>query len=352
MDAELVADTAQKPLARTPLHDLHRALGARLTPFAGYEMPVQYPSGVIAEHLHTRAAAGLFDVSHMGQALLEGAHALEDLEGLVPGDLIDLEPGFMRYTQLLDAEGGILDDLMATRLPDEAGRQRVYLVVNAGGKEADFALIDKALPACRLTRLDDLALLALQGPEAAAALAALLPGVERMTALPAAAAEDFAKALLADPRVKPAGLGARDSLRLEAGFCLCGHDIDASTDPVEAGLSWSIGKRRRLEGGFPGFARIARAIAHGPARKRVGLLLEGRQPAREGAAIETADGRPVGVVTSGGYAPSLGRPVAMGYVEAASAKAGAPLRLILRGKPAEARVVALPFVPYRYVRGA
>ncbi|WP_395698339.1 glycine cleavage system aminomethyltransferase GcvT [Methylocella sp.] len=366
-------------LARTPLFDLHLSLGARLVAFAGYEMPVQYPDGVIAEHLHARAGAGLFDVSHMGQALLEGEGALEAFERLVPGDLRSLAPGRMRYTQLLDEAGGILDDLMATRLPDAGGAQRLLLVVNAAGKRVDFAHIRAALPALALTPLKDCALLALQGPQAADALRAHLPGVEKLAfmtggdfeaggrrlfvsrsgytgedgfeiSLPADFAEAFARALLADPRVRPIGLGARDSLRLEAGLPLCGHDIDSSTDPVEAGLAWSISRRRRAEGGFPGFSRVARALSEGPSRKRVGFLVEGRQPAREDAAVEAPDGRAIGVLTSGGYAPSLSRPIAMGYVEAGEARVGARVALLARGRRLDASLVALPFVPHRYVR--
>ncbi|PNG25908.1 glycine cleavage system aminomethyltransferase GcvT [Methylocella silvestris] len=373
--------SAVLPLARTPLYDLHCELGARLVPFAGYEMPVQYPPGVIAEHLHTRAGAGLFDVSHMGQALFEGAHALRAFERLAPGDIATLHSGQMRYTQLLDANGQILDDLMVTRLADEGGRQRLFLVVNAASKEADFAHISAALPGFALTPLPQLALLALQGPQAAEVLENIVPVVSRLAfmrsaefefdgfrlrisrsgytgedgfeiSLPAAKAEAFARTLLFDPRVLPVGLGARDSLRLEAGLCLCGHDIDATTDPVEAGLLWSISKRRRVEGGFPGFARVAEAIARGPARRRVGFILDGKAPAREGAEIETPDGRAIGRLTSGGYAPSLGRPIAMGYVAAQEAIVGAAVNLIVRGKPAPARIAATPFTPHAYVRRA
>ncbi|ACK50186.1 glycine cleavage system T protein [Methylocella silvestris BL2] len=373
--------SAPLPLARTPLYDLHLELGARLVPFAGYEMPVQYPPGVIAEHLHTRAKAGLFDVSHMGQALFEGAHALRAFERLTPGDIASLNPGQMRYTQLLDANGHILDDLMVTRLANEGGRQRLFLVVNAASKAADFAHISAALPGFALTPLPQLALLALQGPQAAEVLEKIVPVVSRLTfmrsaefevdgvrlrisrsgytgedgfeiSLPAAKAEVFARTLLSDPRVFPVGLGARDSLRLEAGLCLCGHDIDGATDPVEAGLLWSISKRRRVEGGFPGFARLAQVMARGPERRRVGLILDGKAPAREGAEIETPDGRAIGRLTSGGYAPSLGRPIAMGYVAAAEAVVGAPVNLIVRGKPTPARIAATPFMPHAYVRGA
>jgi len=377
-------------LARTPLDQLHHSLGARMAPFAGYAMPVQYKTGIIAEHLHTRARAGLFDVSHMGQAILEGPRAARRLEALAPGDIAGLLPGRMRYTQLLDPAGHILDDLMVTRLPDEGGRERLFLVVNAGPKCADFAHLAAALPDLALIRLDDRGLLALQGPKAAEVLsrrlrasalsesavreAAEMPfmsardvalGGLRLTisrsgytgedgfeiSLPASAAPAFAQELLSDPDVLPIGLGARDSLRLEAGLCLYGHDIDASTDPVEAGLSWSIPKRRREEGGFPGAEPILRAIAEGPSRRRVGFLLEGKAPAREGAKIATPDGKVIGSVTSGGFAPSLGQSIAMGYVESACAVIGAPVCLFVRDKPLAAKVASMPFVPHNYYRG-
>lgn len=378
-------------LAHTPLHDLHRALGARMAPFAGYDMPVCYPTGIIAEHLHTRAAAGLFDVSHMGQAILEGPGAARRLESLTPGDIAGLAPGQMRYSQLLDPDGRILDDLMVTRLPDEDGRERLFLVVNAGVKAADFARLAAELPDLDLDVLADRALLALQGPKAAEVLrrrlqAASAPdsAIEALTdmafmsargvdlpglplwvsrsgytgedgfeiSLPAAAAIDFAQALLAEPEVLPIGLGARDSLRLEAGLCLYGHDIDQTTNPVEAGLLWSIPRRRREQGGFPGAEAIRRAIAEGPSRRRVGLLLDGKAPAREGSEIVGPEGQSIGRLTSGGFAPSLGRPIGMGYVDAAHAIVGAPVSLMARGKPLAARVVSMPFTPHAYYRGA
>lgn len=368
-------------LAHTPLHELHQELGARFAPFAGYAMPVHYPAGILKEHLHARASAGLFDVSHMGQAILDGSAAARALESLTPGDIESLRPGQMRYTQLLDEQGHILDDLMVTRLFDENGRQRLFLVVNAAAKIADFAQIAGAAPNCELTILDDRAMLALQGPKAAAILERRVAGVSELAfmsardfdvsgvpiqisrsgytgedgfeiSIPAAEAMNFAKGLLTDADVLPIGLGARDSLRLEAGLCLCGHDIDATTDPVEAGLLWSISRRRREHGGFPGFAQITEAIAHGPSRRRVGFLVEGKAPAREGSDIETLEGRRIGRLTSGGFAPSLGRPIGMGYVEAGAAKAGASVNLIIRGKAALASVVAMPFVPHAYHRGA
>ncbi len=368
-------------LAHTPLHALHQALGARFAPFAGYDMPVHYPAGIIKEHLHTRTGAGLFDVSHMGQAILEGKDAARGLESLSPGDFATLLPGRMRYTQLLDANGRILDDLIVTRLDDDNGRQRLLLIVNAAAKAADFAHIARALQNCDLTILDDVAILAFQGPKAAAVLERRVAGVSGMAfmsvrdfdkdgvplkisrsgytgedgfeiSMPAGAATKFAESLLADPNVLPVGLGARDSLRLEAGLCLCGHDIDATTDPVEAGLLWSISKRRREQGGFPGFGRIADAIAAGPSRRRVGFLVEGKAPAREGADIETLEGRRIGRLTSGSFAPSLGRPIGMGYVEAGAAKIGASVNLIIRGRAAPATIASMPFVPHAYHRGA
>jgi len=368
---------------RTPLYALHLSLGARMVPFAGYEMPVQYPSGILAEHLHTRTGAGLFDVSHMGQATIEGpdhATAARALEALCPADLLGLEPGRQRYSQLLNSEGGIVDDFMASRPPDADGT--IALVVNASRKAVDFELLRKSLPASvKLTPHSDRALVALQGPKAAAALARLAPGqdigsmpfmsVRPMTiagfktyvgrsgytgedgfeiSLAAAEAEAFARFLLEQPEVKPIGLGARDSLRLEAGLCLYGHELDESIDPIEAGLAWSIQKRRRVEGGFAGAARIQAALAQGSARKRVGIRFEGRAIAREGAEITDASGAVVGRVTSGGFGPSVGAPVAMGYVAAAHAKIGTPVSVLVRGNPLAATIAALPFHPHSYYR--
>jgi aminomethyltransferase len=335
-------DKVSETLLSTPLNALHRAQGARMTPFAGYDMPVQYAGGIIAEHLHTRMAAGLFDVSHMGQAFLAGPGARARFETLVPGDLVALAQDRIRYTQLLNARGGVLDDLMATHWPsDTNGDERLFLVVNAARKAQDFAHIAANLPDLKLDILDTRALLALQGPLAADALARILPGADaqpfmsmrRMMldgvelyvsrsgytgedgfemSIPDRQAEGFAQRLLGDPRVNLIGLGARDSLRLEAGLCLYGHDIDEDTTPAEADLLWSISKRRRVEGGFPGAAIVQAQIAGGLARKRVGLALDGKAPAREGAEITNGDGAIIGRVTSGGFAPSLGRPNAMG----------------------------------------
>ena len=367
---------ADAPLAKTPLHDLHVALGARMVPFAGYDMPVQYPTGILTEHLHTRAAAGLFDVSHMGQAFLEGEGVAGKLEKLLPGDIAGLAEGAIRYSQLLDGNGGILDDLMVTRISDDL----LFLVVNAGCKAQDFAHIAASLDDCRLGVLADRALLALQGPKAAEVLARFAPETAQMAfmtwremtidgvklyvsrsgytgedgfeiSIPSAAARGFAEKLLAQPEVKPIGLGARDSLRLEAGLCLYGHDIDTTTNPIEAGLAWSISKRRRAEGGFPGASVVQAALAGGVARKRVGILPDGKAPAREGTDIADAQGRIIGKITSGGFSPSLGRPIAMGYVEIAHAQIDAPVTLIVRGKPMPARIAGMPFVPNRYFRG-
>ena len=369
---------------RTPLYPLHVELGARFTPFAGYEMPVQYRSGILAEHLHTRSLAGLFDVSHMGQAFLDGPDhktTARALENLTPADIVGLAPGRQRYTQLLNADGGIVDDLMATRPPGANGC--IALVVNAERKAADFAALRAALPAnVVLTVADDAALVALQGPAAASVLARLAPGagVETMAfmssqplaldgfdvtvsrsgytgedgfeiSLPAEDAVAFVRRLLAESEVEPIGLGARDTLRLEAGLCLYGHELDETTDPVEAGLTWSIPKRRRAEGGFPGAARIQAALADGPPRKRVGLRLLGRAPARAGAEIIDVSGEPIGRVTSGGFGPSIGAPIAMGYVTRDHAEIGAPVGLVVRGKPLPASVDALPFHPHAYYRG-
>ncbi len=376
---------SNEALARTPLDALHRALGARMVPFAGYEMPVQYRDGIVAEHLHTRAHAGLFDVSHMGQALILPARAGEDpavaLERLMPGDIRGLKPGRQRYSMLLNDAGGIIDDLMVAR--QDAPDGRLFLVVNAARKEGDFALLAERLgDAIRIERLEDRALVALQGPEAAAALSVVVPGVEALSfmqagafawqgadlwisrsgytgedgfeiSLPADRAEGFVRRLLDDARVRPVGLGARDSLRLEAGLCLHGHDIDETTDPVEADLVFAIAKRRREAGDFPGAARILKALRDGPARRRVGLLLDGRAIAREGAEILDAPaGRPVGRVTSGTFSPTLQRPVAMGYVEASCAEPGRTVGVVVRRRTVPAEIAALPFVPHRYVRRA
>ena len=360
-------------LLRTPLHGLHLELGAKMVPFAGYDMPVQY-DGVMAEHNHTRQACGLFDVSHMGQARVTGDEAA--LEALITADLSELELGAQKYALLLNAEGGIMDDLMVSR-PDGRG---LFLVVNAACKAKDFAYMmahfgDRA----GLTVLADRALLALQGPEAHAVMAALCPPAAKLVfmqagrytlagydvlisrsgytgedgfeiSVPNADAKGLARALLADERVKPIGLGARDSLRLEAGLCLYGHDMDETRGPVEAGLVWAVAKSRRARADFPGAERFLAECEAGPKEKRVGLKLLDRAPAREGAEI-AHDGETVGVVTSGGFGPTVGGPIAMGYVRADLARPGVKLDLIVRGKPRPAEIVKTPFVPQRYYRG-
>jgi aminomethyltransferase len=366
------------PLKRTPLYDLHRELGARIVPFAGYEMPVQYPTGILVEHAQTRNACGLFDVSHMGQVRLTakpGKNAAKALETLVPGDIAGLAPGQQRYTQFTNDAGGILDDLMVTSTGDH-----LQLVVNAACKDADLAHIQAGLSdACEIEPMFARGLLALQGPQAVTVLSRLAPqvaGMKFMTgafvviegarcyvtrsgytgcdgyeiSTPADAADPIARKLLGHPEVKPIGLGARDSLRLEAGLCLYGHDIDTTTTPVEAVLLWSIGKERRVQGGFPGAAVIQKQIAEGAPRKRVGLLPEGKAIAREGAEIAIA-GKVVGKVTSGGFAPTLGRAVAMGYVDKAQSSNGTRVELLVRGKPVPAEIVPMPFVKHAYYRG-
>lgn len=369
-----------KPLL---LAQLHAGLGARFAPFAGYDMPVQF-EGILAEHAWVRAQAGLFDVSHMGPAFLFGPEgegfeeAARRLEKLVPSDLIGLKPGQQRYSVLLNEQGGIEDDLIIGRPADPDWAHGLYVVVNAGCKEADFGRI-AGMTGLRVDRQDDRALLALQGPLAKSVLERLVPGVSRLFFMQFASfdsafgqlvisrsgytgedgfevlvrpdqAKDFAQALLSQPEVKPIGLGARDTLRLEAGLCLYGHDLDAGTSPIEADLAWIIQKRRRLAGDFPGAARVLGELAAGPARKRMGLLLTDRAPAREGAQIQ-ADGRIIGAVTSGGFAPSLQRAISMGHIEAAFAQLGKRVDILVRGQPREAEITALPFVPHRYVKG-
>ncbi|MEX2453305.1 MAG: glycine cleavage system aminomethyltransferase GcvT [Rhodospirillaceae bacterium] len=363
-------------LKRTPLYDLHVALGGRMVPFAGYEMPVQYPAGILAEHLHTRAAASLFDVSHMGQVALRGDDPAAALETLVPGDISGLGAGRMRYTMFTNDNAGILDDLMVTNVGDY-----LFVVVNAACKDADIAHLRTGLPrGTTIEPLADRALLALQGPAAAAVIERFAPGAAGMSfmsalpfeidgsrlavtrsgytgedgyeiSVPAADAARIAELLLAEEEVAPAGLGARDSLRLEAGLCLYGHDIDEMTSPVEAGLAWSIGKRRRDEGGFPGAAVVQAQLRDGTARRRVGVVPDGRAPARENTQITDGDGNPVGRITSGGFGPTAGGPVAMGYVETPHATPGTALQLVVRGTLRPGHVSKMPFVPHRYFRG-
>lgn len=364
---------------KTPLYDLHVTLDARMVPFAGYAMPVQYPAGIIAEHGAARSAAGLFDVSHMGQAILRGDDPATSFERLVPGDICGLEPGRMRYTLLLNDGGGIRDDLMVTRI-DDKGAPALFLVVNAACKDADFAHIAASLAdEAELQILNDSALLALQGPKAEGVLAELAPACRDLVfmqgaemrvgdvdayvtrsgytgedgyeiSVPSAAAAGLAERLLDHDDVSPVGLGARDSLRLEAGLCLYGHDIDETTSPIEAGLAWAVGKRRREAADFPGGRAILDQLADGPQRRRVGLRPEGRAPVREGAVIRDGAGNAIGVVTSGGFGPTVGGPVAMGYVDAGSAGTGTELNIELRGRTVAARVADLPFVPANYKR--
>ncbi len=373
-----LADLETSSLNRLGLHDLHVRLGARMVPFAGYEMPVQYSAGVMQEHLHTRRAAGLFDVSHMGQVILRPKSTMEALalafEAMMPVDVLGVAEGRQRYGLFTDAGGGILDDLMFANRGDH-----LFVVVNAARKAHDVAHLTAGLgAAAEVLPLADRALLAVQGPGAEAALGAILPGATGMrfmdfrafgetwvsrsgytgedgfeVSLPASGAGAFAEALLAQPGVAPVGLGARDSLRLEAGLCLYGHDIDTTTSPVEAGLGWAIPKARRQggsrEGGFPGAACILRELAEGPPRLRVGLRPEGRAPMREGTALFDSDTH-AGTVTSGGFAPSLDAPIAMGYVAAALARPGTRLTGEVRGKRLPVTVCDLPFRPSTYKR--
>ena len=369
-------------LLKTPLHALHIELGARMVPFAGYDMPVQYPLGVMKEHQHTREHAGLFDVSHMGQIRLTGADAAQALEALVPVDIIDLPVGMQRYAMFTNEHGGILDDLMVANL----GNDQLFLVVNAACKEQDLAHLRKHLSGhCTIEPLfEERALLALQGPQAVTVLERLAPEVARMTfmqfapvqllgadcfvsrsgytgedgfeiSVPAEHAEALARHLLAEPEVKAIGLGARDSLRLEAGLCLYGHDMNESTTPIEASLLWAISKARRVDGpragGFPGAEHIFAQQQQGVARKRVGLLPQERTPVREGAEIVDADGTPIGTVSSGGFGPTLGAPLAMGYVDAAFTSLDSEVWAIVRGKRVPMKVAKMPFVPQRYYRG-
>ena len=371
-------------LKRTVLYDLHLELGAKMVPFAGYEMPVQYPMGVLKEHLHTRAQAGLFDVSHMGQILLTAKSGrVEDaalaLERLVPVDVAGLADGRQRYAFFTNDAGGILDDLMIANRGDH-----LFLVVNAACKETDFAHLTAGLPDCDLGMVTDRALLALQGPAAEAALARLVPDVVEMRfmdvairqwdtaelwisrsgytgedgfeiSVPNAFAEAFARKLLAMEEVAPIGLGARDSLRLEAGMCLYGHDIDEGTTPVEGNLTWAIQKARRAggarAGGFPGAARILKELADGPARRRVGLRPEGRAPMREGTEIFAGPegGAPIGTVTSGGFGPSIEAPMAMAYLPADLAE-GVTVYGEVRGRRLPATIAPMPFQPTTYKR--
>ena len=369
-------------LLKTPLHALHLELGARMVPFAGYDMPVQYPGGLLVEHRHTRAAAGLFDVSHMGQLRLAGPGAAAAFESLMPVDVIGLGLHRQRYGLLLNDQGGIIDDLMFVNRGDH-----LFVIVNGACKAGDIAHMQARIGGlCQVAQMPERALLALQGPQAAAALSRVAPGVQRLIfmtggdfdwqgaalyitrsgytgedgfeiSLPGDRAEAFARALLAQPEVKPIGLGARNSLRLEAGLPLYGNDIDATTTPIEAGLSWAIQKVRRRggerAGGFPGANQVlAQLTGDAPLpRVRVGLLAQDKTPVREPAPLTDTAGRPIGQVTSGLPSPTLGQPIAMGYVDPAHAATGAEVCASVRGRAVPLRVTALPFVPTRYYRG-
>lgn len=369
-------------LLKTPLHALHIELGARMVPFAGYDMPVQYPLGVMKEHLHTREQAGLFDVSHMGQIRLTGANAAKALETLVPVDIIDLPVGMQRYAMFTNDQGGILDDLMVANL----GNDELFLVVNAACKDQDLAHLRQHIgDHCSIEPLfEERALLALQGPAAVKVLARLAPEVTKMTfmqfatlrllgvdcyvsrsgytgedgfeiSVPAADAESLARSLLAENEVQAIGLGARDSLRLEAGLCLYGHDMNTETTPIEASLLWAISKARRADGaragGFPGADRIFTQQQAGVSRKRVGLLPQERTPVREGAEIVDEHGTMIGTVCSGGFGPTLGGPLAMGYLDSAFIALDTEVSALVRGKKVPLRVSKMPFVPQRYYRG-
>ncbi|MBS0471527.1 MAG: glycine cleavage system aminomethyltransferase GcvT [Proteobacteria bacterium] len=369
--------TDTEDLKKTPLHALHVELGGKMVPFGGYDMPVQYPAGILKEHLHTREKAGLFDVSHMGQAFLAGADPARALERLCPADIVGLKEGMQRYGLLMTEQGTIKDDFMFSRL---AGESALYLVVNAGTKDGDFAYIAGKLDGVAvLEPRPDRALLALQGPAAGAVLERHSPGIDKLTfmkvvrctvagapaivsrsgytgedgfeiSIEAIHAERVARALLGEDEVLPIGLGARDSLRLEAGLCLYGHDIDETTDPVSANLVWSIAKRRKLDKDFLAGEAIMDKVFNGTPTKRVGFRPDGRAPAREGTEIADKSGRIVGKITSGGFGPTLNAPVAMGYIETALAADGTDVDLIVRGKPLPAKVAPMPFVPHRYRR--
>ena len=404
-----------EPLLKTPLNDLHISLGARMVPFAGYSMPVQYPAGLMAEHHHTRNAAGLFDVSHMGQLRLVGADAAAAFESLIPVDVIDLPVGKQRYGLLLNDEGGIIDDLMffqreadmsdagppqGAKAPSGGSEPHamgerggdIFVIVNGACKVGDIAHIQARIGTrCQVIPMPERALLALQGPQAVTALSRLAPGVEKLVFMTGgyftvqagtqrmevfltrsgytgedgfeisvheSDAEALAKALLAQPEVKPIGLGARNSLRLEAGLPLYGNDIDNSTTPVEAGLNWAMQKVRRTDGaragGFPGAEKILAQLAAGATgvqRKRVGLLALERIPVRDHSELQDMNGQRIGEVTSGLLGPTIDKPIAMGYVPPAFAALGTRLNAIVRGKPVTMEVVAMPFVPTRYFRG-
>jgi len=356
-----------------PLDSIHRELGAKMVPFAGYSMPIQYKDGIIAEHTATRTAAGLFDVSHMGQVRLRGDDPAKALETIVPADIQGLAVGRVRYTMFTNDKGGVLDDLMVAR--DEQG---LLLVINAACKAADIEHMQSAIGnQCEIEVIEDNALIALQGPKAASVIGQYTTAARHMLfmhhqhlrikdvsisitrsgytgedgfeiSIPSDAVEEFVQLLLDEPDVSPVGLGARDSLRLEAGLCLYGNDLDPDTTPIEAGLAWSIQSRRREEGGFPGHAIIKDQIDNGAPRKRIGLKLEGRAPARAGAEIANKNGDIIGTVTSGGFGPTVGGPVAMGYIETDAGTKGDSVDIMVRGKPLAAEITSPVIVPHRY----
>lgn len=369
----------EEPLLKTPLYDLHLEAGAKMVGFAGYAMPVQYPLGIMSEHKHTRTRAGLFDVSHMGQVTVHGSHAAADFETLVPMDIIDLKPLTQRYALFTNASGGIDDDLMVSNAGDH-----LFVVVNAACKAQDLAHMQKNLTNCQVNMLEDRALLALQGPDAAGVMARIAPETSDMIfmdwrplningvlcyvgragysgedgfeiSIPANEAEKFARQLLAEDAVELIGLGARDSLRLEAGLCLYGHDLDSITTPVEANLPWSIQKVRRAGGkrvgGFPGADIILKQLASDVARKRVGFTVVGRAPVREGAEIQDGNGNKIGRITSGGFGPTLQAPLAMGYVSSEYAAIGTELIALVRSREISITVAKMPMVEQRYYRG-
>lgn len=359
---------------RTPLYDLHVELGGKMVDFAGWEMPVQYPMGVMGEHKHCRAKAALFDVSHMGQVILKGEGAATKLEALVPAALTALPEGKARYTFFTNEAGGIMDDLIVANAGDH-----LFLVVNASMRHQDIPHMKAHLDGIEVIEIFDRALIAVQGPAAETVVAALCPAVVDMgfmetivadikgvscrisrlgytgedgfeISIPEEEAQNIARAFLAHEDCEPAGLGARDSLRLEAGLCLYGSDIDNDTSPIEASLLWAIQKRRREEGGFPGAERIQKEIAQGAARKLVGIKPDGRAPARSGVEVQTLSGETIGAITSGGFGPTVGAPVAMGYVTKSHSAPGEKVNLIIRGKAQPAEIVSLPFVQQNYKR--
>ena len=363
-------------LRKTVLYNWHLARGAQMVPFAGYEMPVQYNDGILAEHRHTRTKASLFDVGHMGQAVIRGNDVITALEEIVPGDIRGLRENQLRYTQFTNEKGGIIDDLIVTRRAND-----LLLIVNAICKDKDYAHISTVLGSrIEFEPLEDRSLIALQGPDAANVMSRFVSGAETLPFMSCQPMKivgiscnvsrsgytgedgyeisvsddhctDLADVLVAEPEIKLAGLGARDTLRLEAGLCLYGNDLDDATSPIEAGLLWSIGKRRRERGGFLGDTIILDQINNGPTRKRIGILPKGRAPARAHTKITNREGETIGEVTSGGFGPSVDGPISMGYVKSENAKLDSILRLNVRGKSLEAKVVGLPFVEHQYFRG-